>query len=120
VHDVNTLDKLLQETRTVRQAFAEQGGDYSKKDRVLDLVEEVGELAQAVLVVEKVKITNDPTKQKTKADIADSLGDCLYAIWCLADDYEIDLPTTYQDILFQLKRRVEAGEFTRTDSLQSR
>ena len=78
---------------------------------MLDLMEEVGELAQAILIVEKKKLTSDPAKQKTKADIANALGDIMFDLVLLADDYKLDLFTEYAKVLKELHDRTQAGEF---------
>lgn len=101
--------QLIEKTVEVSKKFSTQ---YSKQDRVMDLMEELGELSQAVLVVEKKKITNNPNKQKTTADIADALADMLYAMIMLADQYQIDLPAEYEQVLEQFQKRIAKGEFT--------
>lgn len=103
-------NKIIQKTFEVSSQF---GSNYDKKERVLDLVEEVGELAQAVLVVEGVKHTNDPKKQKTVADIKDALSDCLFALIHLAKEYDTDLFEEYLQMLDRLKTRIVSGEFDR-------
>lgn len=74
-------------------------------------MEEVGELAQAILIVEKKKLTSDPAKQRTKADIANALGDIVFDLVLLADDYELDLFAEYAKVLQELRTRTESGEF---------
>lgn len=103
--------QIVKKTRDVHALFEAKGAVYNKKERVLDLVEEVGELAQAVLVVEGPKQTTVPSKQKTRADVVDALADILFALLRLADDYESDLFEEYWQILDQIKSRIEKGEF---------
>jgi NTP pyrophosphatase (non-canonical NTP hydrolase) len=105
--------QLIQKTRDIRKRFEENGAVYSKKDRVLDAMEELGELAQAVLISEGTKVSNDPHKQRTKADIADALADILFALVHIADDYEIDFFAEYEAMLKRLQTRLDKGEFTR-------
>lgn len=96
------------ETRKLDKLFKKR---FDKRDRVLDLVEEVGELVQAMQIVEKRKLTNDPQKQKTKEDIADGLADVMYDLILLADKYEIDLGNEYLEMLESLNKRLRKGEF---------
>lgn len=103
--------QIIQKTFEVSREFDNRGAFYDKKERVLDLVEEVGELAQAVLIVEGVKHTNDPKKQKTVADIKDALSDCLFALVHIAKDYDADLFEEYSKMLDRLKARLDSGEF---------
>jgi NTP pyrophosphatase (non-canonical NTP hydrolase) len=106
--------QIVEKTRKVHALFEAKGATYNKKERVLDLVEEVGELAQAVLVVEGPKQTTVPSKQKTRADIIDALADILFALLRLADDYDADLFMEYMQVMDQIKARIEQGEFDRT------
>ena len=100
--------KLIKDTSELNKKFTKK---FDKRDRMLDLVEEVGELAQAMMIVDRRKFTNDPQKKRTKADIADALGDVLYDLILLAEDYEIDLEQEYSEMLDRLKDRVKKGEF---------
>lgn len=102
------MQNLIQQTKKIAKQFPHQ---YTKQDRLLDAVEEMGELAQALLIVEKIKTTNDPIKQRTVDDIADALCDVLFNLILLADDYAIDYPTKYQQMLAQLQQRLKQGEF---------
>ncbi|OGV97294.1 hypothetical protein A2W24_06315 [Microgenomates group bacterium RBG_16_45_19] len=103
--------QIIQKTAEVSAEFEKRGAAFSKKDWVLDLAEEVGELAQAVLIVEGVKHTNDPKKQKTVEDIKDALSDILYDLSNLARDYQTDLFEEYEAMLERLKARLAGGEF---------
>ncbi len=83
---------------------------FSKEQRFIDLSEEMGELAQAMLFESGVK--RSKTKgEKTKDDIADALADMLFNMYDLAEQYEIDLNKEYIEMLERLNRRIEEGEF---------
>lgn len=102
------MQDIIDQTKQIATKFPHH---YTKQNRLLDAVEEMGELAQAVLITEKVKTTTDPAKQRTVDDIADSICDVMYNLILLAQDYQIDLPKEYQHMLSQLKTRLAAGEF---------
>jgi len=87
-----------------REAQSLVGSKMGIEARVLDLVEEVGELANAVLVEEG-------HKGRKKADLADSLADVLYDLILVAEHYGIDLKKEYGNMLEELKKRAERGEF---------
>ncbi len=106
--------QLIKQTRQLNQVFQQRSRKLTVDERMLDLMEEVGELAQAILIVEKKKLTSDPAKQRTKADIANALGDILFDLVLLADDYDLDLFEDYSEVLQELKARVESGEFDAT------
>lgn len=102
---------LVDQTHRLRLEFEKRGNTYDKRSRLIDLVEEVGELAQAVHIVEGFKCTSDPKKNKTKSDVADALADIFYELILLAQDYELDLAKEYQEMLSRLEHRLETGEF---------
>ena len=105
---VKSLLELVERTKKVSSGFPNK---YDKRSRLIDLVEEVGELAQAVHIVEGFKKTNDPAKTKTKVDVADAICDILYELVLLADDYSIDLEMEYVEMLGRLEKRIKEGEF---------
>jgi len=100
--------ELIEKTKKIASQFPIQ---LNKHELFIDLAEELGELAQAILITDKRKITNDPKKQKSIADISDALCDALYDIFLLADTYKIDLPEEYQKMLVQMQQRFDTGEF---------
>ncbi len=105
------MDDLVKKTLEVNGEFKKRGNEYDKKSRVLDMVEELGELSQAVQIVEGYKKTNDPAKARSIDDVADGLCDLLYEMVLLANDYELDLGKEYEEMLNRLKKRLESGEF---------
>ena len=102
------MKKLVDETKRIANGF---GKIFDKRDRMLDLVEEVGELAQAMLIVDGRKVTSDPDKKRTVVDVADALADILFDLIMLADDYGIELEEEYVGMLDRLEKRIKRGEF---------
>jgi NTP pyrophosphatase (non-canonical NTP hydrolase) len=102
------LKKIQQKTIEINQLFP---SDYDKRDLMIDLVEEVGELANAILIVDKRKFTNNPTKKKTKADIANALGDILFDLLVMAQEYGLDMEEEMVKVLEEIKTRIASGEF---------
>jgi NTP pyrophosphatase (non-canonical NTP hydrolase) len=107
-----TFEQLIKETLALRDDFNKKSTSYDKRDRTLDLVEEVGELANAVLLVEKRKKVTPAHKQRSVTDIADALSDMLFNMVVLAEDYNIDLIKDYERMLVELKKRIKKGEFS--------
>jgi NTP pyrophosphatase (non-canonical NTP hydrolase) len=103
------FQRLIEETKKIRKRFQKESSNFDKRDRVLDLVEEVGELANAVLIVEKRKKKNIT---RSKSDIADAISDILFDLIILAEDYQIDLLADYERMLKALKTRIDKGEFS--------
>jgi NTP pyrophosphatase (non-canonical NTP hydrolase) len=102
------FEELIEKTKELSERFPNK---YSKQERLLDVMEEAGELAQAVLIVEGIKNTNDLSKQKTVEDVADAIGDILYALIHVARDYDRDLVKDYEQMLDRLEKRLDSGEF---------
>lgn len=102
---------LINQTKELNQVFSKRSRKLTIDERMLDLMEEVGELAQAILIVEKKKLTSDPAKQRTKADIANALGDILFDLVLVADEYQLDVFAEYDKVLEELRQRTESGEF---------
>jgi NTP pyrophosphatase (non-canonical NTP hydrolase) len=99
------LKKLINKTLEVRDRF---GNKLGRKNRFIDLVEEVGELANAMLLYDKVK--PDRHKKGTKDEIADSLVDVIYNVILLADHYKINLDKEYLKMLKDLQKRANMNE----------
>jgi NTP pyrophosphatase (non-canonical NTP hydrolase) len=100
------LKQIQQKTIEIQKTFPIQ---FDKRDLIIDLTEEVGELAQAMLIVEKRKYSNNPSKQKTKADIANALSDILFDLLVLAQEYELDMDTEYVIVLEEMRGRIKRG-----------
>lgn len=97
------MKELTDKTRAVARKFSKQ---WSTPIRFIDMVEEVGELANALMGQWQEKPHN-----RIKATVEDSLCDILYDIILLAHDFNIDLEKSYLKMLKELDKRVGRGEF---------
>jgi NTP pyrophosphatase (non-canonical NTP hydrolase) len=102
------LKQLQDKTKDLQKSFPVQ---FDKRDVMLDLVEEVGELAQALLMVEGRKHTSDPIKQRSVRDIANGISDILFDLMMLASKYDLDIGVEYLKVLNEIESRIKAGEF---------
>jgi NTP pyrophosphatase (non-canonical NTP hydrolase) len=109
------MNNLVKRTLEVASKFPDK---YDKRDRVLDLMEEVGELVQAFMVVDGRKKTFDPKKQYTMDDLEDAVCDVLYALIMISNQHGIDIDKSYKEMLFRLEKRVESGEFNKNNILE--
>ena len=98
------LNEAVRKTRRVVDKMPPP--KWSIYQRFNDLVEEVGELANAIQVKEGWK-----SRKRSKAEIVDSVCDCLYSILCIAAIYDIDLDKEYQKVLNEIDERRRKGEF---------
>ena len=101
------LKQLTDKTIKVNRRF-KNWQEWDLKTRFIDLVEEVGELANAILTEHKAK-GDKPGWQKD--GLKDSLCDLLYDILIIAREQNIDLEEEYLLMLKDLERRIGAGEF---------
>lgn len=101
---MKSLNQLVNQTKGLAKKFP--GPHWSAETRFVDLVEEVGELANAILVAEKKK-----SKKRQRADLVDSLCDCLFNILMLAEIYKVDLDIEYQKMIKNLAKRIQKGDY---------
>ena len=92
---LDSLSHWTARTALVLTAFP----SWSAEVRCLDLTEEVGELARAVLVAEG-RISTD-----LEEPVAQALCGVLFDVFALAEQYQVDLDVQYGDQLAQLAAR---------------
>ncbi len=92
---LDSLSRWTARTASVLTAFP----SWSAEVRCLDLTEEVGELARAVLVAEGRKSTD------LEEPVAQALCGVLFDVFALAEQYQVDLDVQYGDQLAQLAAR---------------
>lgn len=69
------------------------------------LIEEVGELANAILVEEKFK-----NEENKKFDLKDSVADVLFDLILIANYYKIDIKQEFLKMITELKERIDSGK----------
>lgn len=100
------LKKLTQQTLRISKKFPQQ---WDRQTRFVDLIEEVGEIANALLVKDKQK----PKRTLHPGNsLADALADTLYDILLLSYQHGIDLEKEYLAMLQRLEKRINGGEFS--------
>lgn len=98
------LNEAVEKTQKIVEKMpGEKWGVYQ---RFNDLVEEVGELANAIQVREGWK-----TKNRSKAELVDSVCDVLYSVFAIAAIYKIDLDKEYPKVLKHIEARRKKGDF---------
>lgn len=81
--------------------------EWKPEVMLTDMAEEVGELANAILVERGFK-----SKNRKRAEIVDSLCDILFDIFMIADYYGVDMGKEYDKVLKQISERIDKGEFS--------
>ena len=99
-----SIKKMIEDTKIVANNFDRP---WTAEARTLDLIEEVGELCNAILVQEGYK-----NSKRAKADLSDSLCDILFDIILLSDIYEVDIENQYYKMLSGLLERQKQKEFS--------
>lgn len=100
-----TLNQAIRETEKVCQKFPNPK-KWTSHNRFAALVEEVGELANAIQTTEGYK-----SNKRKKSEIADSVCDILYEVFMMASVYKVDLDKEYPNVLKQFEKRIKSGEF---------
>jgi NTP pyrophosphatase (non-canonical NTP hydrolase) len=101
------LNEAIKETKKVCSSIPTPNGkEWDAKTRFIDLVEEVGELANALLLEH-----GDKSEKRRRAELVDSVCDVLFDVLMLADAYGIDLDKEYPKVLEHLRQRAEKGGF---------
>lgn len=80
-------------------------------EHFMDLVEEVGELSQALMIASGRKVTTVDSKKRTHEDVVDALCDVQFQLIRIAHHLGVDLHEEYPKVLDQIERRIAAGEF---------
>lgn len=91
----DSMSEWTARTAMVLTAFP----SWSAEVRCLDLAEEVGELARAILVAEGRKPTD------LEEPISQALCGVLFDVFALAEQYQVDLDIQYGEQLTQLAER---------------
>ncbi len=101
------MKEIQKETRNIIKKFQKiEKKPWTPEVIMLDLMEEVGELANAILVKEDYK-----SVKREISGLKDSMADILYALIRLANFYKIDIKDEYMKMLKELKNRIDRGEF---------
>ncbi|OGD87249.1 hypothetical protein A2164_04350 [Candidatus Curtissbacteria bacterium RBG_13_35_7] len=99
------LNKAIKDTQKVANKMP-GNKDWVVHTRFVELVEEVGELANAIQTDEGYK-----SKSRKKSEVVDSICDILWEILLIAGLYKVDLDWEYPKVLKQINKRRKAGEF---------
>lgn len=100
-----TLNQAIKETIKVASEMPNKKA-WQVHNNFTAMVEEIGELANAIQVEEGYK-----SKKRKKSEIADSICDILYELFRIAKWYKIDLDKEYPLVLKHIDKRRKAGEF---------
>lgn len=98
-----TFQQIIAETREAGKRFPNQ---WDLKTHYIDLVEEVGELGNAVLVE-----SGNKSEKRRRAELKDSFADVLFELILMADEANIDLEEVLTTMLKELKVRQENNEY---------
>lgn len=99
-----TLNQLIKATHKVASRLPNE--NWTIHTRFVELVEEVGELANAIQVDEGFK-----SKKRKKSEVINSVCDILFEILNIASYYKIDLTKEYPEVLREIDQRRKSGEF---------
>ncbi len=101
---MKSLNELKGLTQKITSGMPNQ--NWTIHQRLTELMEEVGELANAIQTTEGFK-----SKNRQKAELNDSICDVLFEVLNIAAHYNIDLDKEYPEVLEQIDKRRKSGEF---------
>ena len=99
-----TLNEAKKQTKVVTDRFPHK--NWTVHTRLVELMEEVGELANAIQTEEGFK-----SKKRKKSELTNSVCDVLFELLSIAEHYHIDLDKEYPAVLEEIDTRRKNGEF---------
>lgn len=102
-----TFQQLCDEVLEAGQRFPNK---WDLKTHYIDLVEEVGELGNAILVE-----SGDKSIKRKRAQLNDSFADVLFELIMMSDEAGVDLEQALLEMLDELKVRQENREYHNAD-----
>lgn len=103
-----SLEEKKREAKKVYELMQARYPDvcWGPEQFMLDLVEEIGELSNALLVERGHKF-----RSRQKSTLEDAFFDVLFDLFMLADKLNIDLDKAWKNEIEAFKGRITAGEF---------
>ncbi len=105
--DIKDLQKRALQIRKRYEKFEKQrtGKVWSNKDLAMGFVVDVGELVELIMAKEGARSVDDLDKK-----LKHELADCLWCVFVLANNYEIDIEQIFLKTMDELDVRLdEAG-----------
>lgn len=100
------LSDLLKKANKVYEQFPNK---WDGKTELVNLIEELGELANAVLIREGEK--GEKSEKRRRAELEDSFADVFLALAMLADKYDVDVEHAVLKALGEIEERQKRGEY---------
>lgn len=100
------LNELQKRAMEIRQKYSElnakDGHDkWQGKDFMMGFVGDVGDLNKLVMAKENMRSVEDADKK-----LEHELGDCLWSLLVLAENYNIDIEKAFQKTMDELDTRI--------------
>jgi NTP pyrophosphatase (non-canonical NTP hydrolase) len=106
----NPLEELSQRALQIRSLFKKNeikkyGRTWDKKDLMLGMLGDVGDLAKLVLAHDGIR--NIPDKEKK---IEHEFADCLWSLLVLADEHNVNLHDAFFRTMDELQQKLESQD----------
>ncbi|MDO8513493.1 MAG: MazG nucleotide pyrophosphohydrolase domain-containing protein [bacterium] len=103
-----TIKEATYRAMQVRQKYIELqekrfGSKWSNQEIYQGLVGDIGDLGKLIMAKEGRR-----TEPNSDEELAHELSDCLYCLFVLANNYNIDLEKSFLDTMGKLENRVSA------------
>lgn len=97
------MKKIVERAERISKLFPRM---MSKEERFINLVEEIGELANAIAIKE-----NHKSIKRKRSDLQDSFADVFYNLIILSSLYHIDLEEEINTMMNGLEQRIRNRDF---------
>jgi NTP pyrophosphatase (non-canonical NTP hydrolase) len=97
------VSKLIEMTRETTGLFDKAVGKWDISVMVTELMGEVGTLADSVMIREGYR----PARNGEPIDLEDDIVDVMFMLMRIADHYDIDVESAYQEMIEKTQRKLK-------------
>jgi NTP pyrophosphatase (non-canonical NTP hydrolase) len=99
--------QLIENARAIRKEYAavekrRRGREWSGEELMLGYMKDIGDLAKLIQAKEGIRDVEDVDQK-----LAHELSDCLWSIIVLADHYGVDLESSFQKTMDQIRAKIK-------------
>jgi NTP pyrophosphatase (non-canonical NTP hydrolase) len=103
------VSDMMAMTRETTRLFDKAVGPWDMSVMVTELVGEVGTLADSIMIKEKHR----PARNGEEIDLEDDIVDVMFMLIRIADHYNIDVESAYEEMIEKTQRKLKDRLHTR-------
>jgi NTP pyrophosphatase (non-canonical NTP hydrolase) len=97
------VSDMMAMTRETTRLFDRAVGEWDMSVMVTELVGEVGTLADSIMIKENHR----PARNGEEIDLEDDIVDVMFMLIRIADHYDIDVESAYQEMIEKTQRKLQ-------------